>query len=94
VIAAELAARRLPAMRSAALRAALIVVAAATYAALLAVLTWQALRGQSVVHPDGLTLTAIGAIAVGAIGSTIVVVRRRWPDPAVPLRRTSIGATR
>ncbi|WP_433709602.1 hypothetical protein ACQP2U_24340 [Nocardia sp. CA-084685] len=94
VIAVELAARRLPALRSAALRAALIVVAAATYAALLAVLTWQALRGQSIVHPDGATLTAIGAIALGAIGSTIVLVQRPWPDPTVPVRRTRIGATR
>ncbi len=43
------------------------------YLALVAILTWQALRGQSVIAPDAATVTALGillslvAVAVGAI---------------------------
>jgi len=39
-------------------------VAAAGYLAILALLTWQALRGQSIVHPDMQTLGALSAILV------------------------------
>ncbi|GLZ38592.1 hypothetical protein [Actinokineospora sp. NBRC 105648] len=39
------------------------------YSALVALVTWQALRGQSIIHPDWATGTAFGVIAVGvAIG--------------------------
>jgi hypothetical protein len=43
-------------------RAARIVVASAiSYAALFAVLTWQALRGEALIAPDGVTLAALAA---------------------------------
>ncbi|MFE9320069.1 carboxylesterase family protein [Nocardia sp. NPDC052278] len=95
VIALEFGARRIPALQSARSRAALVTVAAATFGGLLAVLTWQALRGQSVVHPAAPTLLALAVIATAASGSVAVVIRRRprsthpSPDPM-----TAIGATR
>ena len=53
-------------LSSVVVRARLVVVAAVGYAALLALLTWQALRGQSVVHPDGPTVLAL-ALVVGLV---------------------------
>lgn len=58
-------------------RLRLMVVAAATYAAVLALVTWQALRGQPLVHPDAATLVAAGLIAaVAAIGVPVAMGRR------------------
>lgn len=51
-------------------RAGLVVVAGAAYGGLIALLTWQALRGQSIVRPDALTLTA----AVTLVGATALAV--------------------
>ncbi|HZJ63429.1 MAG TPA: hypothetical protein VFD36_07870, partial [Kofleriaceae bacterium] len=54
-------------------RAKAMLAATASYAALFAVLLWQALRGQSLVAPDATALAALGAwavctlVAVGAI---------------------------
>ncbi len=43
---------------------ALVRIAAGSYTALLLLLTWQALRGQSVIHPDLLTVTAFGCLVL------------------------------
>jgi hypothetical protein len=51
-------------------RTALIGAAGLGYLGLVLVLTWQALRGQSVVTPDGLTLSALGAL----LGALLLVV--------------------
>ena len=48
-----------------AVRTGLVVVAGLTYLGVVVIATWQALRGQSVVRPDGLTLGAVAAL-VGA----------------------------
>lgn len=85
VIGLELAARRVPVLRSVAVRARLVLAATVGFAGLVALVTWQALRGQSVVAPDGLTLTAALGLVVG-IGAwaTDVLVRGsagREPDP-------------
>ncbi|GLZ80177.1 hypothetical protein Afil01_49840 [Actinorhabdospora filicis] len=45
-------------------RRAVIGVAGLCYGGLTALVTWQALRGQSLIHPDAKTWTALGAIAV------------------------------
>ncbi|GAA3117755.1 hypothetical protein ACFQ0X_14590 [Streptomyces rectiviolaceus] len=54
-------------------RLRLVLVASGAYAATFALVTWQALRGQPLIHPDGATLTAagliLGATAVGAYGA-------------------------
>ncbi len=44
------------------MRLRLLRVAVGGYAALVALITWQALRGQPLVHPDAITLAAAGAI--------------------------------
>ncbi|MBF6336310.1 hypothetical protein IU450_10480 [Nocardia abscessus] len=90
LLALEYGSRRIPALRSAAVRRRLVVIAAATYAALLAVLTWQALRGQSVVHPDAATLLAFAAVALGAAVSTAAAVRPK----NVAVYELPIGASR
>ncbi len=60
-------ASRFPRLRDDVVRARLVLVGAAGYAGLLALLTWQALRAQSVVHPDATTLVAF-ALLVAAVG--------------------------
>jgi hypothetical protein len=85
LILIELLSRRIVALRSDVVRYRLIAVLTATYAAVLATLTWQALRGQSIVQPDAATLTVTLAIAVAALVAAAVVMARapRTPDLAV-----------
>jgi ABC-type transport system involved in cytochrome c biogenesis permease subunit len=75
-------------------RVRLLLVAAAAYAALTVSLTWQAVRGQSLVHPDALTLAAWGTLAVATTAAGALVIRRRTepvpvlaPEPARVLER-------
>jgi hypothetical protein len=64
LIALEALSRRFVTLRDDAVRARLIGLAALGYAGLVAVVTWQALRGQSIVHPDGLTLLALAGVVL------------------------------
>jgi hypothetical protein len=66
--------RRTRALRSEAERLAALFVAAAGYTALVAILAWQALRGQSVVAPDGLTLTVLGVWLAASAGALLAAV--------------------
>ncbi|MFG3417684.1 hypothetical protein [Micromonospora sp. NPDC047730] len=63
-------------------RARLLVVAGGAYGALTLLLTWQALRGQPLLRPDALTLTAAAALVVAtAVASAgVVAARRRRPE--------------
>jgi len=61
-------ATRWPVLRSGLTRTRLVVVAAAGYLGLVGLVTWQALRGQSIVAPDALTLGAFALLAVGTLG--------------------------
>ncbi|MFE0098855.1 hypothetical protein [Streptomyces sp. NPDC059009] len=45
-------------------RVRLVLVASGSYAALFALLAWQALRGQPLIHPDGVTLAVAGGVVV------------------------------
>ncbi len=45
-------------------RSALIGVVAFGYAGLLALVTWQALRGQALIHPDAITMAAAAALGI------------------------------
>ncbi|MGI6876661.1 hypothetical protein [Amycolatopsis sp. 3B14] len=57
-------ARRVARLRSEAVRARLVAVAGFGYAGLVALVTWQALRGQPLIHPDARTLAALAGIVV------------------------------
>lgn len=59
-------------------RLRLVVIAAVGYAGLTALVTWQALRGQALIHPDGPTLGAAAAL-VGAVAMATSVVLRPSP---------------
>ncbi len=56
------------------LRLRLIIVATVGYLATLGVLTWQALIGQSIVHPSGAVLIAGITVAAATIVATVAVV--------------------
>lgn len=58
-------------------RTRLIFIAAAAYASLVWLLTWQALRGQSLLSPDGLTIAAAGILAGATAIATIAALRHR-----------------
>lgn len=63
-LALAAASRRFARLRDEAIRVRLIAVAGAAYAGLLALVTWQALRGQSLVRPDTLTLVAASVLVL------------------------------
>ncbi|MEV4473132.1 hypothetical protein ACFFR3_48265 [Nonomuraea salmonea] len=74
----------LPAGRVARLRAertrvGLTLVAAAAYAGLIVLVTWQAVRGQPLIHPDGRTLGALALLvaATAAAGWAVVAAGGR-----------------
>lgn len=57
-------------VRDAAQRVLIIWVFSVAYAGLLALVTWQALRGQPLTSPDGWTLGALGTIVAGVVVAT------------------------
>ncbi|MFJ9871229.1 hypothetical protein [Streptomyces sp. NPDC101165] len=81
-----LLAPRLARLRAERVRLRLILVASATYAAVFALVTWQALRGQPLVHPDRTTVTAAGLIFAGAAGGTYGALRTAGPGHAAMSR--------
>ncbi|MFY7069558.1 hypothetical protein ACOQFV_27180 [Nocardiopsis changdeensis] len=68
---------RYPRLADDALRTRLVLVASGAYTGLLALLTWQALRGQSVVAPDALTLGAAAALAAATAAGAWWALGRR-----------------
>lgn len=88
-------------LRDERVRLRLVLVAAGCCAALLALTTWQALRGQALFRPDAATLGALGAVLAATAAGAYVALRRRPastgnrpprppapvlpPDPAVPV---------
>jgi hypothetical protein len=75
LVALELLAVRVAVLRSPEVRRGLVGVAAAGFAAVLALLTWQALRGQSVVAPDALTVSVFGLIVAGPAAGSVRALR-------------------
>jgi hypothetical protein len=68
---------RYPRLASDALRLRVVAVVGASYTALVALTTWQALRGQPVVRPDALTLAVAGALAAATLLGLWWAFRRR-----------------
>ncbi|MFJ4098968.1 hypothetical protein [Amycolatopsis japonica] len=73
-------AARYPRLRDDVLRLRLVVIAGVGYAGLLALLTWQALRGQSIVAPDSQTLTAFALLIAGVAFSGLIAIGRPAKD--------------
>ncbi|GAA3196642.1 hypothetical protein [Nonomuraea roseoviolacea] len=71
--------RRFPALAPVRVRQGLTVTAGVVYAGVFGLVLWQAERGQSLVHPDGLTLAAAGILAVLALGGVAWSFRARAP---------------
>ncbi|MFE1594693.1 hypothetical protein [Nocardia sp. NPDC058705] len=65
---------RIPLLRSVRVRLGLVITASAGYAAVLALVTWQALRGQPLIHPDQATLTAAAVIVTGVVVGVLISV--------------------
>jgi hypothetical protein len=59
-------------------RSRLVGVAAAFWIALVLLLTWQALRGQSLIAPDALTLAALGLLIAMMVVAAGAVLARAW----------------
>ncbi len=57
-------------------RLGLVWTAALGYLGLIALTTWQALRGQPVIAPDALTLAAAGALIGAVVVAAVIIVRR------------------
>ncbi|GAB3153811.1 hypothetical protein GCM10027258_56820 [Amycolatopsis stemonae] len=73
-IALAALAPRFARLRDDVVRARLVLVGAAGYAGLTGLVTWQALRAQSLVHPDALTLGAFAVLVAGVgLGSWAAV---------------------
>jgi hypothetical protein len=76
VLLLSVLATRLHRLRSGAVRGRLVLVSAAGYGGLVGLVTWQAERGQSLIHPDGLTLAALAfLVASVAVGAFLAVSR-------------------
>ncbi|MGI5238126.1 hypothetical protein [Dactylosporangium sp. CA-139066] len=69
----------------AARRLRLVFVFAGTYTGLVALVTWQALRGQPLLRPDAVTLSALAVLVAGAAAAVVLVWRR------VPALTPSLG---
>ncbi len=76
LILIELLSHRIAVLRDVTVRLRLVAIVAATYVAVLGILTWQALRGQSIVQPDAATLTVSLALAALALAAALAVVVR------------------
>jgi len=69
-------------------RKALIGIAGFGYLGLVGLLTWQALRGQSIVAPDARTLIAAGSLFAAVIAATFITLFRKPRRPAAHLEPT------
>lgn len=87
-------ARRWRRLRDDRVRARLVLVAAGTYAGLVALLTWQALRGQPLTGPDATTLTAVAALVTTASLAGAWALRTPTQTPeGTPGRSPTPGGT-
>lgn len=84
---------RFQALKSESVRTRVVVIAAAAYFWVLAVLTWQALRGQSVVRPDALTVIVTGALTLATLIVGGIVLARARPTTAESVPAATVPQT-
>lgn len=84
VVILVLLSRRYARLRDDAVRGRLVIVAGLAYAGALALVTWQALRGQPLIAPDGLTLTALGGLVIATALGTVRALRPTASVPSSP----------
>lgn len=85
-----LLATSVPLLRSELVRVRLVLVGGAGFAGLLALVSWQAFRGQPLIHPDGWTSAALGLLVAGVAVGTAWALRaadERHPDADAAPRR-------
>lgn len=70
----ELGARRVPLLRDALVRRGLVLTGAGAYLGVVALVTVQAMRGQSIVAPDALTLIIGATIAAASLAAALAVL--------------------
>ena len=74
-------------------RLRLTLTAAGAYAATFILLTWQALRGQALFSPDGVTLTAVATIVLLGAAATALSLRTSAPSSTpTPSRTEEVSA--
>ncbi|MEA9985984.1 hypothetical protein [Subtercola sp. RTI3] len=73
----ELGSRRVSALRDSGTRLGILIVIAALYLGVIAVLTLQALSGESIVHPDAAIATVSTVLFLTAVAASAVIVVRR-----------------
>ncbi|MGW5361966.1 hypothetical protein [Actinopolymorpha pittospori] len=81
-------------LRDEQVRARLVGSAALGYSGLVAVVTWQAGRGQSLIHPDAMTLVAFAAVLlVTTVTTALVIIRaQRVPSVAAETAKPQLAA--
>jgi hypothetical protein len=76
-IALELLARRVPLLAAEAVRMRLIAIASVAYLGVVAMVTVQALSGESIVRPGAAVVVTTAVLAAGVLAAGVVAVRRR-----------------
>ncbi|MFJ5710577.1 hypothetical protein [Streptomyces sp. NPDC093105] len=84
---------RLPRLADPGIRLRLVLTASAAYTAAFVLLTWQALRGQPLLHPDTTTLTTAAAITILTATATALSLRGASPSPSPSLSHPTPGPT-
>jgi hypothetical protein len=79
--------RRYALLASVGKRLRIVVITAVAYAGVLAILTWQALRGESIIHPDLATAAATALVATSTLAAYAIVLRPRV-RPVPPAARS------
>lgn len=77
LLALELLSRRVAVLRDARVRWELVAIGTATYAAFIAIVTWQAVAGESIIAPSAAVLGASVGTVVAALGAAAIVLGRR-----------------
>lgn len=91
-IALTLLSTRLPFLRTELARVRVVFVAAAGFTGLLALVAWQAFRGQPLIAPDGWTLAGLGVLVICVVIGLAWARRTPADDVTEPPRAESVAA--